>query len=486
MVTKIRQNGWAFIFAALLSSMLLVWGWQIFPLPGGDSIDVLPPAMEIAKGNSLVNPLSMVAGMMDSERRFLYYPPLFQLVVGHAMPSADPQWMFLIIGFINSACLFMLAYFLVRRGVPPWIAFLTLLATATTMTYHRSGRAETLACLIFMLGWAASLLRDPRYRIAAMSMCMGAMAATHVVGYILCIPLVWMVEGFYGRTRTALISTVAIGAGSSLWFFLLMAWSPLGTFETLKMIHYHATLAVFPVNPHKFHYYYLFHPQAPGFAGVLMAAAAAVAAFLHRLKHEVPSGKTVWAGFIVFMALDYYFAGRSVNRNYNLLLFSPLFFYLLAEAWSMQLGRLTGRVIIVLTLIVASSGYVRLCALYGVFLKSGVSLEQGRERMATLMKESPTAHIGITSGLWVLSEDYDRMYQWEPGVDKTYLHSENSVRLLQQNNYALAPEDPVGNNYQRTIDFFVKGAPRIYGFRLGRVIPGYAFAVYVPPEQAKQ
>src|ERR1700683_3767006 len=90
--------------ALVASIFLIVFGHYGFPLPQQDAMDYIPPAINYAAGKGLVNEVSSTSYFADptGQARFLYYPPLFQIVLGRLMWHADVITAFTVIGLLDS------------------------------------------------------------------------------------------------------------------------------------------------------------------------------------------------------------------------------------------------------------------------------------------------------------------------------------------------------------------------------------------------
>src|SRR5438045_2007798 len=73
-----------YLLAGVVSFVLLLYGFNIFPTPGTDSKVFIPPALLYSRGMGLVNPLydlSLVLGP-GFNFKFNYYVPFYPLLLG--------------------------------------------------------------------------------------------------------------------------------------------------------------------------------------------------------------------------------------------------------------------------------------------------------------------------------------------------------------------------------------------------------------------
>src|ERR1700679_2174392 len=68
----------------IVCAVLIIYGLNVFPVPGTDSIVFIPPALLFSKGYGLANPLYYVTQFTDPTHtnRFNYYVPFYSLLLG--------------------------------------------------------------------------------------------------------------------------------------------------------------------------------------------------------------------------------------------------------------------------------------------------------------------------------------------------------------------------------------------------------------------
>jgi hypothetical protein len=121
--------------------------------------------------------------------------------------------------------------------------------------------------------------------------------------------------------------------------------------------------------------------------------------------------------------------------------------------------------------------FLRVTALFPYFVKNGMSLEQARERFRTI-DLSQYQKIGVTSSMWVLSENYDHTFL-VPYQLPVVVSGARYPIIIQQNYWQSTVAPPV-EGYAIAHDFFSPDVPRLFGVKLASTMPGYAFAVYLP------
>ncbi len=187
---------------AVISGLLLIFALQAYPVPAGDSMFFLAPAVQFAKSGDLANPIDPVGWPImnavdpSGMKRFLFHPPLFQLVLNFLMPEASPQGALIAVSFINIAVVWFTALLLYKgatrktklhwRGVGVIAAALVALAASLTET----GRPEIVGRLWVVLGALVLLYVPKKYNWIPLGILLGLMFATHAAAGVFSIFIV--------------------------------------------------------------------------------------------------------------------------------------------------------------------------------------------------------------------------------------------------------------------------------------------------------
>ncbi|MEK9194539.1 MAG: hypothetical protein AAB884_01885, partial [Patescibacteria group bacterium] len=229
----------------LISVLFFVFAYQAYPVPAGDSIYFLVPAVQFAARAELVSPLYPSDWMMDKvidptgARRFLFYPPLFPLVVSALMPWATPQGAFVGVAIINIAVILLsvlLFYKIVTLGGDlSWfkVFLVTLGLFALAASLFEAGRPEVLARLWIVLGALVPFYTSKKYQWVLFGILLGLIFATHPPAGVFSI----LVLGIYFGATLKFKDIVLWGSKIFLLSFLVslgsIALGPFGVRETI-------------------------------------------------------------------------------------------------------------------------------------------------------------------------------------------------------------------------------------------------------------
>ena len=127
--------------------------------------------------------------------------------------------------------------------------------------------------------------------------------------------------------------------------------------------------------------------------------------------------------------------------------------------------------------ILVATGFLRTTLLFPFFLKQGAALEEARAHFAELVRplESEDALIGVTGGLWTLTENYEKVYAYNTWPEKP---KEKTALVFFQQRYSGMRTPSAIDGCTLTYDSFSGSLPQIFGIKLGNTMPGYGYAVY--------
>lgn len=149
--------------AIVLSSVKVLFASSVYPLPGADSNAYMPAAIVYANTGKLENPVFSLADnpvVRLDDHRFLWQPPLFPMVIGALMPTADARNAFVTLSIISSITLSInLLIWLIalqRSRTTDWLTLLTCVSalfacSAILLSLQKSGRPESLVALFCSL-----------------------------------------------------------------------------------------------------------------------------------------------------------------------------------------------------------------------------------------------------------------------------------------------------------------------------------------------
>ena len=179
----------------VVSALLAIFGYYSYPEMGWDSSGFIPVAINYEKGLGLINQIYWFQFNLDFlwSNNFLYYPPLFPIVVGFFMLKATPQSAYMVIAGINIATIWLAtALFLTiaKQGVKKinisnvFLIGGSIIGLASMMDIG-AGRPETLARFFMILAaWGIYFYIQNKKPWWFLGSILGLMIATHLIGAI--------------------------------------------------------------------------------------------------------------------------------------------------------------------------------------------------------------------------------------------------------------------------------------------------------------
>ncbi len=493
-----------------LATLLITFGYTGYPLPGADAVAFIPTAIQFKQGLGLVNEiydLPLDIGLQTGYR-FVYYVPLFPVVLSLLMQDATPQSAFVGIAVLNSLTLAICAFLFYRialaasprrtlSGFGFLMVCLCLIGMGSRFTGQNDGRPEALATLLIAIACLLPFFFRHRslYLPILLGLLLGLMGATQAWGAVVFAFLIGGYFSLFQKGKDFLKSLGMVYSVSLVCFLIvLLLASPYGIMETLLGTKAHAAYqsenafqryGMLPPLKDLVHYYFL--KSRMTFYG-LVAIFSAVSGFYWWRHYQGQIALPICLGLFAtgIFALVYMSCVRTPFSSYNLFLFTPVLFgvclYTLlhltqSETKYRTLLQTTGLLMLSLTTI----GFIWTTLAFPGFLQHGMSLQQARQVFREV--ESTTDRpIGISRTLWVLSENYQQMFIYEgpQTYPKVSGHKYSNALLVKQQNYLdFKPADAIDNHpLQR--HFFVQHKPRLFGIPIESTPPGYQFAVYHP------
>ena len=495
----LRHKEKAIFIAAviILAIITIIFGYTGYSLNGYlDSIFFIPPAVSFAIGQGFVNPVTDLRsawGDPIGHERYLYFPPLFPLLISAFILesiSLPPSQQALLGAGILSALAVILASLVfykiaTLRGKKFDFLSAMLICAALLIILRASwgfiARPETLEGLLVAVGFLiAFYVRRPWQVVAGFAVLLGLMAATHPFGAVFFALLAGLFFSFFHEWRRSIIYIVATYLLAFVAFLLVMQISPYSISDTFVGVFRHGSLVlqrldisnavVFLGSPYTILY------------GIIMAFLAAFCAhFCFRHRKEI---KTFFL-FALFAAciagLMVYFVLISIKTYYaalfSIFVFSALVYYLIHSVNVRLIKYAT-----LLFLVFLAMLSLRPVLAFPSFVKHGVTIAAAREKFKAVAARHPDADIFIAASLWVLSEDYERMH-YIGDITPGQKARRPLVVLLDQNhsygNWSPAADPPAeAEGCPLKENYFVDKVPRFLGVKLSNAMPGYGFAVY--------
>ena len=246
----------AIVVAALgISGLFLMFAFFSYPVPAGDSIYFLVPAVQFAAHGALTTPLYPSEWMIDTvidptgARRFLFYPPLFPLLMGLIMPQANAYGIFWAIAVVNSGIIFLSAVLFykitTRLGNLNWskAALIALALVALAASLAETGRPEVLARLFITIGALVPFYVTKKNDWIPFGILLGLMFATHPAGGIFSLFVLGVFWGITRTTRELVFTSVATLVSGLVVSLATIAAGPFGAYETIASTIRHARVA---------------------------------------------------------------------------------------------------------------------------------------------------------------------------------------------------------------------------------------------------
>ncbi|MSR77321.1 MAG: hypothetical protein EXS63_03725 [Candidatus Omnitrophica bacterium] len=482
-----------------IAGFILLSGLTAYPVPYTDGVCYLIPSINLKAGHGFVNQVIDYSYLYDTtgKAKFNYYVPLFFLTLAAMIRHPHPVDTLAAIALINLASLFLSAYLFYRaaRWKQPLRLFsaglmsLCLLGLATSFPGHYGCRPEILATFVFVCGASWLLKFKTEKPWIVLGICLGLMAASYPPGSIVFGIGIGLYYSLTRKTKSVILF-MALTCGIALAvFFLVLGCSPYGISETLSacLKHIKNERAVSVRQLIRWGRIF-FYPTGTFYASMILLAIGVFVDLLRIHWSKVASKTLTVLGMACFFfavnSLTIKFGGR---RTAPLYLFSPAFFVILIYRMTHPpIQNRWWKWLMIFLVALCCAGFVRSALLYPFYEKEGVKLEQARQIFSGFVKQKVFEHriLGISESMWVLSEDYDRMVICQGWTGRCDLKNENLVIFWQQQASGWGEQAPeIHLGFKKIWDNFVPSEPRIFGIKLAHTIPGYAFAIYVPPDQ---
>lgn len=481
-----------FIIAVVvfISAFFALFGYYVYPAPGGDSLFFTLPGVNFAASHELTSPLFVDGRVYDrlidtsGRRRFLHYPPLFPLALAYLMPQSTPRGAFMVISIIDVMVVVFSAIFIfitVRSGgALGWssalLIGLSLFAVATTAD-QSGGRPEILARFIFALGLISAVFVGRKYLWLLFGVLIGLMGATHPpAGLIAGLLTLTLFSAWYSSKKT-LLHTSSAFLVAVLVFLAVITVGPFEIGETLVAMRKMGNIVSSYLieneafNPKLFLTHYFFDPGAPFIGGATILLLACGIVVYRKNRNRIASPVLFFMGVILLVTMVFWLMFYIVGHQFYISVFSPLLFGGLVyyAARSGKFMKLTTAIIILL----AASGIARDMFFFPSFLARGVKFADARSEFKDIQSRVNEGRFGVTSALWTLSENYNQMYTYTwPEVPE----KDTPVIFLQQayGGRLTPPGIPgcilVKNRFN--------APPEIFGLKLGNSLRDYAYAIF--------
>ncbi len=490
------KQGVVGIVALGAALLLFAFAGRAYPVPAGDSVFFITPALELATHGTLTNMLFIDKTEMNNlidptgQNRFLFYPPLFPLALRALMFAPTPQAAFLAIALMNTLVVIFSALLFYKtaaeNGKISWgmvcIIALALLALMAGLDID-NGRPELLARVWVVLA-ALVPFYAKRYDWLWYGLLLGLMGATHTIGAVALFLIIGTVYAAKHRTKEALKRLVFVAGLGAMLAALIVTLGPFSLADTIHGIFAHAgavrgsvTSAVGTAfTVHNLVHFYLFSAMTP-FYGLVILLMLGTGWFFYRTYRDRIKSRTLFIICTALLALVLAQIIYTVGHVFYISLFAPLIFAAFI-AFFARTKRL-GKWLTIAVLALVSLGIVRTALLFP-FMFQQPTLAEARMHFAEAAKALKEGEkIGVTGGLWTLSENYEKMYMYNDWPEPP---AEDTALVFFQERYSGLVMPPLIPGCRLETDKFSQDVPHLFGIKLANTMPGYGYAVYTCQE----
>ncbi len=496
MISKLSKKTIIIFIVFIVAVLFLIFAYYAYPVPGGDSQFYIVPAIQFAKSGLLISSLFPSGWEIDKlidqtgAKRFLFYPPLFPLVLSRLMPEASSWGAFMGVAFINIIVLSLgaLLFYKVinQKGHITWfrvfVIALALFALAASLA--ETGRPEVLARV-----WIVVAALVPFFAIAKKydwlfyGLLLGLMGATHPAGSIFFLLALGIAFGAIYKFKD-----VALRGGATLliaFFVCLLAITlgPFGIKETIEGTFVNAVAVNYSLSfetgdwftfLNLFNYYFV-SQAAPfyGFVILLMLVAGFFFYFKYRSRLATPAVSIICAAVFIYIIGKMIYSGGHV---FYISLFAPIIFSVFLYFF-LEVG-VFGKGLTLLVFALVATGFIRTGLLFPFFLKQEAGFNEARTQFAdfvALASIGNKTRVGVSGGLWALSEEYGEMYVYNTWPEQP---KEETAFVFFGQRYSgmLNPPEVVGCNL--ISNKFSEALPKMFGIKFANTMPGYGYAIY--------
>ncbi len=476
------------VLCVIACFVLILFGLNVFPIPGTDSIVFIPPAILFSKGSGFINPLYYVSEFTDPTHtnRFNYYVPFYPFILGlisKIRPGA--KTVFLMCSLFSSAGLLLYArtaLSFMPKQAGRSLRALMLLSVFYLATYMLPtvGRPENITSL---LAFVLFILYSKRGSLNAFvyNSCLCILFALALASQILCFYFCFLVFLTYEVLNTTDVRKTIYAnflrvAAILLLFCVVLLLSPGGLTDTLSGITIHVSHVFTRVgsNATEFMHYWLLAPLNCGFLVVfLLCGIFYVKNIYARLKQvQIVKQVLVVVIHLAMLAGLMKFVLYAAPTVYNLTQFIlPLACYLFAGILNLPDGawKKTVTLLSAITYVAGTAIFIRWVILFAWYKSDKKDYDSAQ---AEIRRISPVYHNAyVTNSLWSLFDNLDsiRIFDWQ-NLKK------DDIIIIQQVNYSFPKS--FENRFTLLHDWRTNENSRFLGIQLANRPQCYGFAVY--------
>jgi hypothetical protein len=408
----------------IVSIILILYGFNIFPIPGTDSIVFIPPALYFSKGLGLSNPIYYVTSFTDLTHtgRFNYYVPFFPFFMG-ILSKIQPgiKTIFVCCSLLGMTNLLLYTWHISRTlsgKLSLSFKVLILLSITYIATYllPTVGRPEIITILMVFLVYTTYKSRqnfsNSAYNIIICTL-MALILATQVICFYFCFLffVTYEVVNTENISRT-IVTNILRFIGTLALFCIILQLSPNGLSNTIDGIRLHSVF-VFTRSDRSlslFVHYWLLAPLNFGFLVVfILCAVFYVREISSKLADAVPFKKILVLLLNILIAFGVVkfilYAGPTIYNATQFIL--PLSAYLLLNIWSSKKAGIK-QLFSAVTLAAYLSGtilFLRGLVLFADNRQDGRTYDNAKSVVNRFVNKNNTVY--VTGSLWSLFDNLD-------------------------------------------------------------------------------
>lgn len=340
--TKSHAAIWIWGLAFCCSVVLVVFAYNMYPVPDGDAIGPVPAIKAYATSGILQNNLFLIPSTIDpsGQGRYLAYPPGMPLFFGSLMTlfgAKSIQGVIISLSLARCASLFVFTKVITTELIKHTpkvrpshtVLAMALVASNAFFLFASNGRAEILAILIITLAlWSAVCINTKFTRHIIIQICVGLLfpvsIATGLIGAcIYFIYLLFDIRGIQARIQLSILSVFLC----IIIFALSYVFVGVPLQDGIQGIARHASNAVTGYTME------LSFSRALGYYRTwLIFGILAVLQFGQQIVKYWRGNLSFWLdklpliiSCLALAILAYYFGGRFATQHYNLYAFLPIY-----------------------------------------------------------------------------------------------------------------------------------------------------------------
>ena len=503
---KFKLTTLIWCLALCCSVILVVFAYNMYPVPDGDAIGPIPAIKAYAMSGILENKLFLIESTIDPRGmgRYLAYPPGMPLFFGSLMSiysAKSYQDVIILLSLARCASTFIFAkvvILMIRRrsyqsNLLGTLLVLLLIASNGFFLFASNGRSEILSILIVSIALLATLSIKPQLqRHGCIQICVALLfpvsIANGLIGACLyCIYLVFDLDKMHKRILFFFVLLLV----SVIIFVCSYVLVGIPVRDGLGGIMLHAKAAVagyrlelsFEQSLNYYKTWIIF-----GFLAFIQLSLYIVGFLRNKIK-SWPDKLVLLLTFSTFIFLAYYFGGRFASQHYNLYAFLPIYqlfaleFAINPSNKKFGLPRKLWLTILLLASFIALLQPLQIIFLYPYYQVSGSTYTNMKSKYETI--DTGGCHVVYTVGVAMLdSNQVGSLYEPDDlsGIVPTERMKREAykdtcvVAFVQEvNSYARTPRD-----MQLIADFNDRSRYTniLKSLRLLKSPKGYSFSVY--------